>query len=67
MEQNFKISLKAARVNAGLTLDQVSKALRISKATLIQYEKGRSYPTVQTVRNMCDLYNISVDHVSILA
>ena len=33
--ENLKISLSAARVNAGLTLDQACKKLKVSKNTMI--------------------------------
>jgi DNA-binding XRE family transcriptional regulator len=34
MEQ-FKITLAAARVNAGMTQDDVTKALNVSKTTIV--------------------------------
>ena len=38
--EELKISLSAARVNAGLTLEQACKRLKVSKNTLIKWEKG---------------------------
>ena len=38
----MKISLKAARVNAGLTQDEVAKITKKSKSTIVSYEKGRT-------------------------
>lgn len=36
----FQISLKAARVNAGMTLIQAAKTIEIGKDTLIKWEKN---------------------------
>ncbi|MFQ8706592.1 MAG: helix-turn-helix domain-containing protein [Thomasclavelia sp.] len=37
-----KITLKAARVNAGLTIKEASKLLGVCEATLIKWEKDPS-------------------------
>lgn len=60
---DFKISLAAARVNAELTQKQASKALNISKSTLVSYEKGRTIPDVKMGEKIAKLYNVSVDNV----
>ena len=59
----FKISLAAARVNAGLTQKQVCKALNISKTTLVNYEKGRTIPDVQIGGELAKLYKMSPDNI----
>lgn len=38
--KNLQISLAAARVNAGLTQEEVVKKMHISKNTLVNWEKG---------------------------
>jgi len=40
-EANIQITLKAARVNAGLTILEVCKLLGFGKDTLIKYEKRK--------------------------
>ena len=37
----FQITLKAARVNAGLTQTDVAKAIGKSKSTVLKWEKGK--------------------------
>ena len=54
-----KISLKAARVNAGMTLKEVSKRTNISMYTLAKYEKGEVSPRWDTFLLLCSLYNQS--------
>lgn len=39
--ETFQISLAAARVNAEMTQEEVAKAMKVSKATIINWEKGK--------------------------
>ena len=57
------ISLKAARVNANLTQDDVVKTLGISKNTIINYEKYKSKPSVERAKELAELYGMSVDDI----
>ena len=59
----IKISLAAARLNAGFTQKQVCKIMNISKTTLINYEKGRTIPDVKTGGELAELYNMPVDNI----
>lgn len=59
----LKISLAAARKNANLTQDQVCKAVKISKTTLVNYEKGRTIPDVKIGGELAKLYDISPDNI----
>ena len=65
--ENIKISLAAARVNAGLTLEQACKMLRVSKNTLIKWEKGISCPTWDKVQLISEIYNFPSDHIIFLS
>ena len=62
-EKSFKISLKAARVNANYTQEQVAKKLKIDKGTLINWEKGKSSPTVQHFNALCALYKTPANSI----
>ena len=54
----MKITLKAARVNAGYTLAQAAKLLDVSEQTIINWEKGRNYPDVRKVMKIEDTYGV---------
>lgn len=62
----MKITLRAARVNAGLTQDEVAKAVKKSKNTIVSYEKGRSTPDIETGKALAKLYGMSVDDIIFL-
>lgn len=56
-----KITLKAARVNAGLTQKEAAKRIGISYQTLSEYEKDASKIKLVTIAKMCTLYGIPID------
>lgn len=59
----MKITLAAARVNAGLTQTQAGKKLGLSASTLANYENGVSYPDVLRAISMCELYGINLNDI----
>lgn len=61
--QYLKISLAAARVNAGLNQREAAKKLNIDAATLRNYEKGRQVPKWNTVKLMEQVYGITADYI----
>ena len=62
----IKLTLKAARVNAGLTQKEAAEKLGISNATLCKWEQGSSMPNIQQVQQICDLYDVSYDNIIFL-
>lgn len=62
----FKISLEAARRNAGLSQKDAAKALKISNTTLGKWERGESFPTADKIPEICDLYGVHYDHLNFL-
>nr|DAE58533.1 MAG TPA: Helix-turn-helix XRE-family like protein [Caudoviricetes sp.] len=56
-----KITLKAARVNAGLTQKEAAKKIGISYQTLSDYEKDESKIKLSMIRKMCSVYNMPID------
>ncbi len=59
----LKISLAAARVNAGLTQNDVSKVLKVGKQTIVSWEKGKSEPKMSQSRQLSELYKIPLDYI----
>ncbi|MDF4030099.1 helix-turn-helix transcriptional regulator [Lactobacillus delbrueckii] len=58
-----KITIKAARVNAGLTQRQAAKLLGINPDTLSRYESGHSIPRVDMLKKMSKLYCIDEQYI----
>lgn len=61
--QNVKISLAAARVNAKLTQEDVAKRLKVSKKTVINWEKGAVTPSFAILDTLSRLYNMPLDYI----
>lgn len=60
------MTLKAARVNAGLTQKKAAEMLGISEYTLINYEKGKSSPDVRVLKKIENLYGVPYHRIIFL-
>ena len=61
--ESLKISLAAARVNAGMTQDEVAEKLKVSNKTVGNWEKGITIPNSATIYMLSDLYKIPEDNI----
>lgn len=61
--ETIQISLAAARVNAGMTQEEVSKKMKVSKNTLVKWEKGQTEPSITQGRELANLYKIPLDFI----
>lgn len=61
-----KMSLKALRVNAGLTQKQVAEKLNKSNKTICNWENGISYPDALDIEKICLLYGVTYDCINFL-
>ena len=59
----LQISLAAARVNAGLTQEDVARELHVSKQTVVNWEKGKALPSFPTLKGLAEFYNIPLDNI----
>lgn len=61
--EKIQISLAAARVNAGMTQDDAAKEMRVSKQTVVNWEHGRTEPTISQCRMLSRLYNMPLEYI----
>ena len=66
MHTIVKMTLEAARVNAGLTQKEAAEKLKISNKTLSAWENYQSFPGADMIPKICDLYGVSYDHIDFL-
>ena len=59
----IQISLAAARVNAGMTQEDVAQILKVSNKTIGNWEKGLSIPSAATLFTLASLYGIPEDNI----
>ena len=62
----LKITLKAARVNAGYSQKEVAKKLNVSNKTISSWESGETFPSAEKIGALCELYGISYDNINFL-
>lgn len=60
---DLQISLAAARVNAGLTQEEVAKKMGVTKQTIINLEKGRTKPGIPELSFLANLYGIPINNI----
>lgn len=59
----LQISLAAARVNANMTQEDTAKAMKVSKTTVVNWEKGKVVPGIPEIEMLSRLYGIPQDNI----
>lgn len=62
----IKISLSAARVNAGFTQKEAAEKLGIGNKTLGNWENYLSFPGADMIPKICELYGLPYDCINFL-
>lgn len=63
---SMKLSLRQARILNSLTQEQAANALDISIGTLVNYEKGKSFPDIPILRNIEKVYGVHYNQIIFL-
>lgn len=58
-----KITLKAARVNAGLTQKEAAEKLGVAQSTLRNWENGSTDPKLPQFMALCRIYDVGCDNI----
>lgn len=61
--EHFKQKIKAARINAGYTQQQVSDATGIPRSTISRLESGTRQPELENLGMLIDFYEVSADWI----
>ena len=64
MTQTIRMSLEAARVNAGMTQAEVCEAIKISHTTIWLWESGKRVPPVDKAIALAELYHIPLEAIN---
>lgn len=59
----FQISLSAARVNAELKQRQLADLMGVNVGTIVNWEKGRTFPNVDQVNKLSEILGIPYDYL----
>lgn len=59
----FQNVLKGLRTSYGLTQNELSKSLKMSRSTIGMYEKGAREPDFETLELIADYFNVDTDYL----
>lgn len=62
-DQMQKITLKAARVNSGLSQKEAAKKLGVADSTLYKWEAGKNKPNVKYLDRIAKVFNTPIDNI----
>ncbi|WP_261806522.1 helix-turn-helix domain-containing protein [Lapidilactobacillus luobeiensis] len=55
--------LRQARMTAGMSQEQLAEMMAVSRQTISNWENSRSYPDVERVMRLAELYHLSLDEL----
>lgn len=62
----MSLTLKAARVNKGLTQKQAAGLIGIAVDTLRMYEAGKTFPDVPVINKIENVYGVTYNDINFL-
>ena len=57
----FSDNLQFIRAQAGITQEQLAEQLDVSRQSVSKWESGASFPEMDTLLRICDLYDVNMD------
>lgn len=63
---NMRMTLKTARELAGLTQVEAAKRIGVTPDTVGNYERGKSYPDIPTLRKIEETYGVEYNNLIFL-
>lgn len=63
MRKMRRITMKAARVNAGLTQTEAANRIGVAPSTLKNWESGVTCPKIPYFMKMCQIYKVPCDSI----
>lgn len=62
----MQLTLKAARVNKGLSQKEAAKMIGVTKETIGNWERGKSYPNVLLLKSIEETYQVDYNDLIFL-
>ena len=61
----MKVTIKAARVNAGLKQTEAAEQIGVNPVTLASWEAERTFPRTPQLLKICDVYKCTMNDIFI--
>ena len=55
--------IKELRTEVGITQVELAEKIGVNQATIANYEKNRRHPDIQTIKKLCDCFEVSADYL----
>lgn len=62
----MQLTLKALRATRNMTQEEAAKAIGVSKYTWSNYERGKSFPDVPTIKSIEQAFNVTYSDIIFL-
>lgn len=59
----MQMSIKAARVNMGLTQQELADEVKVAKKTVWSWENGKTKPTIDKIEPLCNALGVEYDDI----
>lgn len=66
MPDNIKVTLKTARELKKLSQEEAAEQIGVSVDTLSNYERGKTFPGVKTLKRIEEVYGVSYNQLIFL-
>lgn len=66
MPDNIKVTLKTARELKKLSQEEAAELIGVSVDTLSNYERGKTFPDVKTLKHIEEVYEVSYNQLIFL-
>lgn len=63
-EKTMAMTLRACRINAGLTREEAAEKVGVSPDTITRWEAGKSYPTVPQIQKIENAYGVTYNDIN---
>ena len=61
--RSFEIRLKELRKEKNLTQKELAQIFSTTDDSIFSWEKGRSQPSIDTIRKFCEFFEVSADYL----
>ncbi len=61
INMGFPENFKAARINSGLSQQQLADMLGMDRSSISKYENGVGLPHAKTLQKMCEIFGVTID------
>lgn len=59
----FQVRLKEIRLERGLSQVELAKLIQTTNDSVYSWEKGRSQPSIEAIRKLCEALSVSSDYL----